>query len=67
MNEYRYTLDTNWDALLLNTAKRCSVTRLLSENFQDRWKCQGIRVINPFLHNVFKTWESAENSEKSRR
>ena len=37
-----------WDAMLLATARRSGCSALLSEDFQDGWRLQGLEIINPF-------------------
>ena len=36
------------DAMLLATARRSGCSALLSEDFQDGWRLQGLEIINPF-------------------
>ncbi|CAN5300298.1 MAG: PIN domain-containing protein [Gemmatimonadetes bacterium] len=39
-----------WDALIAAAARGASCTWLLSEDFQDGQDLDGVRVVNPFLH-----------------
>jgi predicted nucleic acid-binding protein len=37
-----------WDALIVRSAKQAGCRILLSEDFQDGWEFNGLRVVNPF-------------------
>jgi predicted nucleic acid-binding protein len=37
-----------WDALILRTAQQAGCSVLLSEDFQDRRKIDGVTIVNPF-------------------
>lgn len=47
----RYQL-SYWDALIVAAAKATGCRYLLTEDLQDGQNLDGIRVLNPFLHNL---------------